>query len=85
MTWTYLKGWPGILRSNMTVSWVDINNFEFQDGDDYNRTLRASVNLMYSPTHNVTTGVEFLWGKRTNKDKSEGTATQLQFSARYNF
>ena len=85
MTWRFVKAWPGILRSNMTLSWVDINNFEFQDGSDYNRTLRASINLMYSPVHNVTMGLEYLWGQRINKDKSKGTATQMQFSARYNF
>ena len=30
-------------------------------------------------------GVEFLWGKRTNKDESKGTAKQLQMNIRYDF
>jgi hypothetical protein len=81
----FLKSWQGILRSNFTVSWVNIDNFDFQEGDNYKSTLRASANLIYLPTSNVRFGMELLWGQRKNKDNSKGTATQLQISARYNF
>jgi hypothetical protein len=67
------------------VSWVNIDNFDYQDGDNYKSTLRASANLIYLPTSNVRFGMELLWGQRKNKDESKGTATQLQISARYNF
>jgi cell division protein FtsB len=79
----FLQSWPGVLRSNFSFGVVDINNFEFQDGSDYKRTVRASANLIYNPTKNVQLGIEFLWGKRENKDGSKGTATQTQFAARY--
>jgi hypothetical protein len=81
----FMKTWPGLLRSNFTVGVVDIGNFDFQDDSDYNRTVRASANLIYNPTHNVQLGVEFLWGQRVNKDDSKGKASQLQFAARYIF
>jgi type II secretory pathway pseudopilin PulG len=85
MTWKPIKAWPGILRSNFNLGWVDIGTFDFQDGSDYSGTIRASANLMYNPTDHVTMGVEFLWGERKNHDGSKGTATQLQFAARYTF
>jgi hypothetical protein len=85
LAWRFFKGWPGVLRSSFTLSWVDINNFDFQDDSAYNRTWRASANLIYNPTKNIQTGVEFLWGKRINKDGSKGDATQLQFAMRYIF
>jgi hypothetical protein len=85
MTWKPIKAWPGILRSNFNLGWVDIDTFAFQDGTDYSGTIRASANLMYNPTDHVTMGVEFLWGERKNHDGSKGTATQLQFAARYTF
>ena len=85
MTWRFLKNWPGVMRSSFTFSWVDIDNFDFQEDGSYDRTLRASVNLMYNPTQNIQGGLEFLWGKRTNKDGSSGSATQLQFAMRYIF
>jgi hypothetical protein len=79
------KSWKGILRSNFTLSWVNIDNFDYQDDKDYKSTLRASANLIYLPTSNVRFGAELLWGQRKNKDESKGTAMQLQVSARYNF
>jgi len=85
MNFRFMKSWPGILRSSFTVSWVNINNFEFQDGSDYDKTLRASMNLIYSPTENIFAGVEFLYGERRNVDGSKGTAKQLQFAMRYIF
>ena len=85
LTWRFLNGWPGVLRSSFTLSWVDINNFDFQDDSAYDRTMRASMNLIYNPTRNIQGGIEFLWGQRQNKDGSKGTATQLQFAMRYIF
>ena len=85
MTWGFVKSWPGILRSSLNLSFVDINNYQFQEGSDYKSTREASVNLIYSPTANINMGVEFLWGERTNRDESKGTATQLQMGIRYDF
>lgn len=80
-----LKKYPGIWRSAFTFSWVDIKNFDFEEALAYNTTYRASANLLYFPTQNVRLGFEYMWGKRINKNDSEGTATQLQVSARYSF
>jgi hypothetical protein len=77
--------WPGLLRSNFTLSWVSIDNYDFQDDLSYQSTWRASANLLYFPTQDVRVGAELMWGERTNKDKSRGSATQLQISARYDF
>ena len=85
MTRGFVKSWPGWLRSSVNVSWVDINNYQFQEGSDYKSTLEASINLIYSPTDSVIVGIEYLWGERKNKDDSKGTATQLQMGVRYTF
>ena len=37
----FLDKWPGIMRSNMTLSLVDIDNFEFQDDKNYQSTVRS--------------------------------------------
>lgn len=87
--WPLVHSWfkklPGVLRTNFTASWVNIKNYEYQAADDYNSTWRASANLIYSPTKNIQTGLEYLWGERINKDGSKGTAMQLQFAMRYIF
>lgn len=85
MKYWFLKSLPGVLRSSLTFSWVNVDNYEFQEDNAYNRTMRASVNLMYNPTKHIQGGLEFLWGERKNKDGSKGTATQFQFAMRYIF
>ena len=77
--------WGATLRSNATFGWVTINNPGFIPGDAYKRTLRASVNLLWNPTPQVDTGVEYLWGTRENKSGDHGEAQQLQAMIRYMF
>ena len=79
------KGKLAAERAASVEGVVKVDNYEFQQGSDYNRTIRASANLIYNPTANVQLGLEFLWGERKNRDGSKGTASQLQFAARYSF
>lgn len=80
-----LRDLPGIMRSNFTLSWINVDTYDFQAGSDYKQTLRASANLLFFPTQNLRLGGELLWGRRENQDGSKGTAKQIQLSARYNF
>ena len=81
----FMEDLPGIMRSNFILSWIDVDNFDFQDDKDYAQTWRVSANLLYFPTQNLRFGGELLWGQRKNKDGTSGTASQIQFSARYIF
>jgi hypothetical protein len=56
-----------------------------QLGSAQHKGTYASANLLYYPAKNVMTGVEFLSGKRENKDGASGTDNRMQFSAKYNF
>jgi hypothetical protein len=77
--------WGDTTRSNFTLGWVYINNPGFIPGDAYKRTLRASGNLMWNPTQQVDMGIEYLWGRRTDKDGATGSAQQVQMMLRYTF
>ena len=77
--------WGDTLRSNFTVGLVNINNPSFIDGDAYKRTIRASANLLWNPTTRIDTGVEYLWGRRENKNGDHGDAQQIQMMVRYLF
>jgi hypothetical protein len=56
-----------------------------QFGNAFKKGSYASVNLLYYPTKNVTTGAELLWGERENKDGQTGDDSRIQFSAKYKF
>lgn len=77
--------WGDTLRSNFTLGFVDINNPGFIDGDAYKRTIRASANILWNPTPRIDTGLEYLWGRRENKDGDHGDAQQIQMMMRYLF
>jgi DcaP outer membrane protein len=73
------------LRSNFTFGAVDVDNPGFLDGDAYQRTLRFSSNLIWSPIPRIDIGGEYLWGSRQNENGDTGDATQLQLAVRYRF
>jgi len=79
--------WWGIneLRSNFTFGAVEVNNPGFIGDDAYQRTLRFSSNLIWSPIPRIDVGGEYLWGQRQNEDGAEGDANQLQFAVKYRF
>jgi len=79
------KWWNDTMRSNFVASYVNVNTYDFQPGDAYHFTDRVSGNLIWSPVARVDIGGELIWGKRQNKDKAKGTATQLQLSTKYRF
>ena len=77
--------WRGTMRSNFTLGFVDVDNPGFVDEDAYQRTVRASSNLLWSPTPRLNLGVEYLWGERKNEGGDKGDAQQIQMSAQYSF
>ena len=70
--------WGNTSRSNFTPGYVDINKPGFIEGDAYKRTIRASANYMWNPIPSVDTGIEYLGGRRENKDGEHGDAQQVR-------
>jgi len=82
---SYQHWWGEVTRSNFTLGVVEVDNPGFVEGDAYKRTVRASANLLWTPSPRVDVGWELLWGERTNKDNASGDALQMQFMVRYQF
>lgn len=66
------------LRSTIQWSFVRVWNLDFQPADAYKRTNRFALNLVYSPFTRVDAGIEFIQGRRTNKDDRSASAGQVQ-------
>jgi len=84
----YISGqhwWGPTMRSTLTFGFVKLDNPEFVPGDFYQRTFRASANLIWSPTPRIDLGGELLWGRRKTEDGSSGEAAQFQFATKYLF
>ncbi len=73
------------LRSCVLWSYVSVDNTDFQPADAYQRTHRLAINTLYSPSNRVDVGLEYIWGSRVNKDRSRGSANQIQAVALFRF
>ena len=84
----YVSGqhwWGSTMRSTVTFGFVVLDNPGFVPDDFYQRTFRASANLIWSPTPRINVGGELLWGRRKTEDGSSGEAMQFQFATKYLF
>jgi hypothetical protein len=81
----FQKWWGKALRSKFIASWVNIDTYDYQPDDAYQDTQRVSGNVIFSPTAKIDIGTELLWGRREDKDGSDGSAMQMQISAKYRF
>jgi DcaP outer membrane protein len=77
--------WSEKFSSAIGYSFTEVDNTNFQDPTAYHKGEYASANLLWTPADRVLTGVELLWGKRTDNDGDSGTDTRLQYSFKWSF
>jgi hypothetical protein len=77
--------WNDKWSSSMGYSEHQQTNTDGQFNDAFKKGSYTSVNLLYYPVKNVTTGAELLWGQRENKDGATGEDTRIQFSTKFKF
>jgi len=77
--------WDERMRSTFLISFVRIDNYDYQPDDAYKQTARFSGNFIWSPVPRVDIGTELIWGERTNKDNNNASALQLQLATKYRF
>jgi len=73
------------LSSNLHFAWAEVEPSEFRAPDSVKASTATHVNLLWSVTPKLTTGIEFMYGRRTNTDDQSGTARRLQLMTKYGF
>lgn len=81
----YQHWWKESMRSTLNLSWVNIDNKDFESPEAYKSTFRGAVNLIWSPIPRIDLGGELIWGRRENKNAEDATAFQIQVSTKYRF
>jgi hypothetical protein len=81
----YSHYWTKSLNSTISTAWTELDNSEFQPGDAIHRAGSAHLNLIWFPYKLVSTGCEYMWGLRENKDGAEGTARRFQCMMKFKF
>jgi hypothetical protein len=81
----YSHYWTQSLNSTISTAWTELDNSEFQPGDEIHRAGSFHLNLIWFPYKLASTGFEIMWGERVNKDGAKGEAWRLQYMAKYKF
>jgi hypothetical protein len=74
----YEHAWSRTLTSAVTYGVVNVRNLDIQPDDAFQRTQRGSVNLIWNPVPFTDVVVEFLGGRRVNKNGESATSSQVQ-------
>ena len=77
--------WSEKFRSNLVYGFVNADNPPIASANAIDNTQYVAVDFIWTPFQTTTFGVEYLWGRRENKDSASGTANRLLFSSAYNF
>ena len=81
----YGHSWSDKWSSAFGFSQHQQDNTQGQLGTAFRRGNYGSLNLLYTPAKNVTTGAEIVWGQLENKAGMAAEDYRLQFSTRVAF
>lgn len=81
----YNHYWSKNLNSTIATHWVGTKLSTVQSPNTFNNAATAHVNLVYFPYKRISTGIEYMWGKRENFDGTQGKANRIQFMAKFVF
>ena len=81
----YSHYWSKDLNSNISTNWAGTDLSPIQSDDTIQKAGSFHVNLVWFPARMVSTGIEYMWGMRENKNGAQGTASRVQFMAKFKF
>lgn len=73
------------LTTNLAFAWTGIEQSDLRAADSIRRGRVSHVNLIWSVSNALSTGVEYMWGYRENVDGAQGDASRLQAMVKYSF
>ena len=74
-----------VLSASVNTFWSKITDTKLLDTDRMTAGGTVHTNLIWSPVKNVNTGIEYMYGKRTNADGKSGEANRVQLMIKYLF
>jgi hypothetical protein len=73
------------LHVAITYGLVRVENLDIQPGEALHETQRGTINLTWTPISRLDLVIEFLTGRRVNKDGAQGTSSQIQAGWTFRF
>ena len=77
--------WSKSFNSNISTAWSGTTLADFQLDETIQSAGSFHVNLIWFPYPLISTGIEYSWGTRQNKDGISGNASRIQLMAKFKF
>ena len=81
----YERVWKPTFTSAVTYGLVRVSNVDGQRSDELRETQRGTFNLTWTPISQLDVVLEFLTGRRVNKDGNRGSSSQFQAGWTFRF
>lgn len=79
------QNWTAKLYSSLIYSYARMENIGTLPVTDYKYAQYAVVNLLWNFTEYGSTGIEYVFGRRNNFDKTYGNASRINVMVKYSF
>lgn len=74
-----------VLATSVSTFWAEIDPTQYRESTNMSKGGTVHANLIWSPVKRINTGIEYIYGKRTNVDGDDGEASRLQLMVKYIF
>ncbi|WP_141119668.1 DcaP family trimeric outer membrane transporter [Lutibacter agarilyticus] len=81
----YSHYWSKRLNSTISTHWAGTELNNLQSDETIAKAGTFHANLIYFPYKLISTGIEYMWGMRENKNGVSGEANRLQFMVKFKF
>lgn len=81
----FQQNWTPKLYSSLIYSYARMENIGTLPATDYKYAQYAAANLLWNFTEYGTAGVEYVFGRRNNFDKTYGNANRINLMVKYSF
>ena len=82
---SYQHWWSPRFRSTALYGISRIDNFATQPAAAVHDTESAGANFIWSPTPGFGVGLEYLWGRKQNKNGAQGTDPRVQLGIQFGY
>ncbi|WP_224484418.1 DcaP family trimeric outer membrane transporter [Robertkochia aurantiaca] len=72
-----------VLKANINGGYATLDPSEFRGDNKMKSGTVAHINLIWSPMNKINTGIEYMYGRRTNVDDNYGEAHRVQAMIKY--
>jgi hypothetical protein len=81
----YVHKWNEKFTTNVSVAYTTLDPSVYRAPESMKAAAIGHINLLYQASERLSTGIEYMWGERMNKNKDFGRANRVQAMVKFDF